>query len=275
MNVGLTLGSGGARGLCYVEYCKVLDEFGIRPSIIAGTSIGAIFGAFYAAGIPGREMEERLRNITLLKIPQLVDLRVFIKTSLLKGRRIEAFFRSVLGCDRFEDLQIPLKITATDFWNREMVVFDSGPLTRVIRASMALPMVFEPVVINNRVLVDGGACNPLPHDIIRESCDFLIAIDVSGNIKPSKNGQIPNMFDNVMGVFQTMQSQIVAEKLSLSSVDLLVKPKLVNFGILDFHKEKEIRDSIKKDIEHFKRNLELQLNRFEQQKNLHNPQVLA
>ncbi len=274
MRIGLTLGGGGARGLCYIEFCKVLDEFGIQPSIISGTSIGAIFGAFYAAGISGLEMEERLRNITLLKIPQLIDLHLFIKTSLLKGRRIEAFFRTVIGCDSFEDLRIPLKVTTTDFWNRDMVVFDSGPLTRAIHASMALPMIFDPVVINNRVLVDGGACNPLPHDIIRDACDFLIAIDVSGTIEPSREGQLPGIFDNVMGVFQTMQSQIIREKLKTSPVDLLVQPKLLNFGILDFHKEKDILNSVKEDVENFKRSLEQQLNQFEKGM-LQNPQLLA
>lgn len=274
MNIGLTLGGGGARGLCFIEFCKALDEFGIRPSIISGTSIGAIFGAFYAAGISGHNMEARLRDITLLKIPQLIDFRVFMKTSLLKGRRIEAFFRSVLGCDRFEDLQIPLKITATDFWNRELVVFDSGPLPRAIRASMSLPLIFEPVVLDNRVLVDGGASNPLPHDIIRDECDFLIAIDVSGHLRPTKPGYLPGMFDNIMGVFQTMQRQIITERLNRSFVDLLVRPRLLNFGILDFHKEKEILDSVKHDVEDFKRTLERKLTLLETQKSIYNRQRL-
>lgn len=259
MKLGLVLGGGGARGLCFIEFCKALDELGIKPSVIAGTSIGAIIGAFYAAGFPGYEMERFLRKLTLLKIPRLVDFHLFARSALLKGRRIEAFMRTLLRCDHFEELQIPLKVTATDYWRREQVVFDSGPLVPAIRASMSLPAIFEPVVFNDRVLIDGGATNPLPIDIIRSECDYLIAIDVAGSILKKNGEQIPGMFETIMSTYQAMQSTIIAEKMKCAKPDLYVRPRLLNFGILDFHREKEIRKSVRGDVYRFKRALKQEL----------------
>jgi NTE family protein len=251
--VGLALGGGGARGLCFIEFCKAMDALGIRPSVIAGTSIGAVVGAFYAAGFSGKKMEEELESISLLQIPRLMDFR--FKSALLKGRRIEAFFRTALGIDRFEDLATPLKVIATDYCSREEVVFDSGALMPAIRASISLPAIFEPVRYQNRVLIDGGSANPLPHDLIRDECDYLIAIDVSGTIEPVHSKVMPGLFDCIMETFQAMQTTIINEKLRQSPVDCYISPRLTNFGILDFFKEKEIRASVVNDVEAFKEKL--------------------
>jgi NTE family protein len=253
IKVGLAFGGGGARGLCFIEFCKALDDLNIKPSIISGTSIGAIMGAFYAAGYAGYEMERFLRNITLLKIPRLVDLKLFGRTSVLKGRRLEIFIKHLLDCDTFSDLDIPLKITATDYWKRKPVVFDEGPLIPAIRASMSLPAVFEPVYFDGRVLIDGGSTNPLPIDIIRDECDYLIAIDVSGELYSKDDQQIPGMYDSIMSAYQIMQNTIIAERLKFIKPDLYIKPRLANFGLLDFHREKEIRKSVRADVYRFKR----------------------
>ncbi len=250
--IGLALSGGGARGLCYIEFFKALDELGIRPSVISGTSIGAVIGALAAAGFSGRRMEELLQELKP-QIPRLIDLR--LRKALIKGRRIEAFLNETLGLSRFEELSIPLIITATDYWNREQVVFDSGPLVPVIRASISLPAIFQPVLLNGRVLIDGGAVNPLPLDLIRDRCDFLIAIDISGTISPRGDELIPGIFDSVMETFQAMQSTIIAEKMRRTRPDLYVRPTLLNFGILDFFKEKEIRASVEEDVRDFKEKL--------------------
>ncbi len=253
MKIGLALGGGGARGLCFIEFCKALDDLNIKPSVISGTSIGAIMGAFYAAGYSGYEMERFLRKITLLKIPRLVDLKLFGRTSMLKGRRLEVFIKHLLDCDTFDDLDIPLKITATDYWKRQAVVFDHGALIPAIRASMSLPAVFEPVFFDGRVLIDGGSTNPLPIDIIRDECDYLIAIDVSGEICAKNGEQLPGMYDSVMSAYQIMQNTIIAERLKSVKPDLYIKPRLANVGLLDFHREKEIRKSVRGDVYRFKR----------------------
>jgi NTE family protein len=256
--VGLALGGGGARGLCMIEFCKALDELGVKPNIISGTSIGAIIGAFYAAGFSGREMEKRLSDLSLLKIPHLVDFKLFSATALIKGRRISAFFRSTLGCDSFADLSIPLIISATDYWNRSQVVFDQGPLIPAIRASMSLPVIFEPVEYKNTLLIDGGISNPLPHDLIRDKCDYLIAIDVCGKVRLHSRHN-PRIFDSIMNTFETMQCSIIAEKLIKSRVECYIQPMLENVGILDFYREKEIRKSVQQDVIAFEKKLQAEL----------------
>ena len=90
--VGLALGGGGARGLCHIDFCKALDDLGIKPVIMSGTSIGAIIGAFYAAGFSGQNMEQRLHDLSILKLPRLVDFKLLPTSALIKGRRIAAFF---------------------------------------------------------------------------------------------------------------------------------------------------------------------------------------
>ena len=241
-----------------IEFCKALDEVGIKPTIISGTSIGAIIGSFYAAGFSGLEMEHRLSDLSLLKIPRLVDFKLFSTSALLKGRRIAAFLRSTIGCETFEELSIPLKISAADFWQRRELVFDSGPLIPAIRASISLPVIFEPVPYENTLLIDGGICNPLPCDLIRDECDYLIAIDVSGTVRPRAHHH-PRMFDSIMNSFEAMQSSIILEKLRRCQVDCYIKPTLENIGILDFYHEKEIRQNVQHDVIEFKRKLEKQV----------------
>lgn len=255
--IGLALSGGGARGLAYIEFCKAMDDLGVRPSIVSGTSIGAIFGAFIAADFTGRRMEQELEILSPLKIPKLIDVN--LKKAVLKGQKVMEYLQKVIGVERFEDLSIPLKIVAADYWRREPVIFERGPLMPAVRASISLPAIFKPLQYQGRVLIDGGAVDPLPHEIIRDQCDYLIAIDVSGSIAPTKGSLMPGMFDSIMETFQTMQSAIIAEKLKRTPVDLYVKPRLLNYSILDFLKEKEIRASVALDVAAFRQKLKADL----------------
>ena len=182
--IGLALGGGGAKGLCHIAFIKALDEMGITPSVIAGTSIGAIIGGFYAAGTSGERMDEYMKTVNIIDLYKLVDFSFFKGSSVLTGKGVEEFLYEKMPVRTFEALEIPLKIVATDFWKRQEVIFNSGKLIPAIRASLSMPAFFEPVMIGDRVLVDGGAVNPLPYDLIREECDILIAIDVSGEKAP-------------------------------------------------------------------------------------------
>lgn len=256
--IGLALSGGGARGLCFVDFLKVLDELDIKPSIISGSSIGAIFGAFYASGVSGQEIEELLGDINILELYKFIDFSLFAKSALMKGRAIEKFFHEHIPCKKFEELQIPLKVVATDFWKREQVIFQHGELIPAIRASMSLPAIFEPVVLHNHVFVDGGASNPLPHDIIRNECDYLIAIDVSGDLEQPKTTKIPSIFDCLMSTLQTMQNSIIKHKMSISYIDLFIRPQIKNIGILEFFKEKEIRAAANQEVERFRKILEIE-----------------
>lgn len=251
--VGLALGGGGAKGLCHIAFLKVLDELGARPSLITGTSIGAVIGGGYAAGLSGAELERELQNIGLRDLSKMaLDFSLFSDSGLLKGKGVEDFLKRLLPVATFEELQIPLKVVAADFWNRQEVVFASGDLVSAIRASMAMPAVFEPVVLEGAVLIDGGAVNPLPYDLLRPECDLAIAIDVSGSKTYLKGNPVPNMLESILSTFQIMQAAIVEAKKKLSPPDIYVKPSLENIRVLDFYRYKEILSRVEEEVARFK-----------------------
>ena len=255
--IGLALGGGGAKGLCHIAFLKVVDEMGIKPVSIAGTSVGAIVAGFYAAGVSGAEMEKELERIGLGDIYKMaMDFSIFSQSAILKGKGIEEYLARRIPARTFEDLAIPLKVVATDFWNRREVVFEKGDLIPAIRASMALTALFEPVRVNDMVLIDGGAVNPLPYDLIQPQCDFTIAIDVSGEKVSSEEALIPNMVESVLSTFQIMQASIVEAKKAASPPDLYIKPALKNIRVLDFYRYKEILSGVRDEVNRFRNDME-------------------
>ena len=286
--IGLTLGGGGARGLCHIKFLEVLEAMELKPAIISGTSIGAIVGAFVACGFKSDDIKKLLDQLGLLEIkeakktenpknkignffkekikdlkevyekvenvPKIFDLTFFSNISTIKGKKIEKFFQKNLPAKTFEELDIPLKIVATNYWEQKQVVFDSGDLIPAIRASMSIPGVFHPVTIDDEIYIDGGITNNLPFDIIRDDCDLLIAIDVSGKeVKPENNKNcIPNWFDNIMTSFEILQASIIRYQLEINKPDIYMKPGLLNIKILDFHKTRQILNSVENDVKNFK-----------------------
>jgi len=250
--IGLALGAGGAKGLCHIAFLKVLDELGVKPAVIAGTSIGAIIGGFYAAGLSAAALEQKIQQIGVIDISKMaLDFSLFSNSAILKGKGVEEFLQRFIPARTFEELDIPLKVVATDFWNRTEVVFTSGDLISAIRASMALPGIFEPSVINDTVLIDGGAVNPLPYDLLHPECDVTIAIDVSGVKEQSAKDPVPNVIENILSTFQIMQASIIAAKKKISPPSLYVKPPLTNVRVLDFHRYQEILAGVEDDVAKF------------------------
>ncbi len=258
--IGLALGGGGAKGLCHLAFIKALDELRLKPALIAGTSIGAILGAFYAAGFSGAEMEAMLRQ-SVREIRRMLDLSLLPGAAARRGRAVEALLQRLLPVRFFEELRIPLAVVATDFWNYRQVVFDSGELIPAIRASMAMAVVFDPVQIDGLVLVDGGGTNPLPYDLIQDRCDVTIAIDVSGQKTPPVHDPVPSTFENMLTTYTIMQSSIVRTKLAFSPPDIYVKPKLTNVRALDFHRSDEILQGVEEDVALFREELKRKLRR--------------
>jgi len=256
--IGLALGGGGARGICHIAFLKVIDEMGIKPTVVAGTSIGAIIGGFYAAGVSASEMEQELGNIGLRDIYRIaMDFSHFSQSAILKGEGVEEYLSRKIPCRTFEELSIPLKVVAADFWNRRGIVFESGDLVTAIRASMAMPALFEPVVLEDHtVLIDGSAVNPLPYDLIQQECDFTIAIDVSGEKSYPPDDPVPNMVESILSAFQIMQASIVEAKVRVSAPDLYVKPSLTNIRVLDFYRYKEILSRVSQEVASFRASLE-------------------
>jgi NTE family protein len=247
--IGLALGGGGAKGLCHIAFLRALDEMGLKPSVIAGTSIGAIVGAFYAAGVSAAEMEDVLRKMRISDVNKMVD---FSGSLTLKGKGLERFLYKLLPVRSFEELQIPLKIVATDFWRRREVIFESGELIPAVRASMSIPGLLKPVKIGDTVLVDGGAVNPVPYDTIRQECDILIAINVSGSKTSLREDNMPSFMESIMSTFQIMQSSIMEHKLRISKPDIYIKPELRNIKVLEFYRYAEIMNGVTDDVQHFK-----------------------
>jgi len=257
--IGLCLGGGGARGLCHIEFLKVLDQLNIRPSIISGSSIGAIIGAFYASGLSAVEIEDILNEIGLIELQKMLDFSILSRSSLVKGKGVESFLKEKIPARKFSDLKIPLKIVATDFWRERMVVFDKGDLISAVRASMSIPAIFEPVVIDKTVLIDGGVFNNLPFDIILNECKFVIAIDVSGSRTIPQKLKKPSWFDNIFSTLNIMQQAILEYQMKIKKPDIYIKPDLEDFGLLDFDKADKIMKSVENDVLEFKNELKRKL----------------
>jgi NTE family protein len=246
--IGLALGGGGAKGLAHIAMLEVFDDLKIQPHRIAGTSIGAIMGALYASGLTARQIREGVQRMVIskgdsfkaalkkkdvLKWIQFMDLE-FRGHAIFKGDRFIDFLFNAMHVATFEALKIPLHVVATDFWASQQVVLESGDLMPAVKASMALPGVFSPVTLNNRVLIDGGGINPVPHDLLLD-CDLVVAIDVMG--KPDHEAtKLPNLFRAVLTTFDIMQNSIIKEKLAKHPPDISIKPDIQGVDILDFYK---------------------------------------
>lgn len=251
--VGVALGGGGAKGLSHIAFLKALDEMGVRPAVIAGTSIGAVIAGFYAAGVSGSQLEHVVKDMGFKDLyKMLLDFSILSNSAIYKGKGVEEFLARAIPAQTFAETEIPLKIVATDFWNRREVVFASGSLVTAIRASIAVPALFEPVQLDGKVLIDGGAVNPLPYDLIRPECDLTIAIDVSGEKTYAPGDPVPNMVENILSTFQIMQASIVAAKKRASPPDIYIKPALTNIRILDFYRFKEILAGVQEEVQSLK-----------------------
>lgn len=250
--IGLALGGGGAKGMAHIPMLEVFDELGIRPHRIAGTSVGAIIGVLYAAGMTGRQIRKRVQSMmgtkgeTLrqalkrkeaLKWIGLMDLD-FKGQALFKGDKLIEFLYKLMGAATFEELKIPMRVVATDFWTSEQVVLDSGKLLPAVKASMALPGIFVPVTLKGRVLVDGGGVNPLPHDLLGD-CDIVVAVNVIGNMTGNSQ-KVPSLYRAITGMFDIMQKSIIAEKLKKQPPDIYIKPDVIDVDALEFFKADEM-----------------------------------
>ena len=248
--VGLALGGGGARGFAHIPLLETLDEAGIKPSVISGTSIGAIVGALYASGKSGTEIrqlidsyhirkDEGLRN-ALHKAPNLIRGMRVVRPETGKGGLINVdrfldFIISQVGVETFEELKTPFYAVSTDFWSGEEVAIHSGKLFPAIKASMAIPGVFTAVEHEGRVLVDGGLVNNVPYDILLDQCDFTIAIDIAPARAISET-KIPNIKDATLGMFDMLIEQVMEQKRRHSQADIYIECGIKGIRVLEFDK---------------------------------------
>jgi NTE family protein len=245
-SVALALGAGGARGLAHIAVFEALDELGVRPVAIAGSSIGAVAGAIYAAGMSGKAIRRYVIDLAHNRAEvwrRLMQARAGTFSDLFSGdvtaamrldaeRLVEQFLPELVP-DDFAALGIPLSVVASDLYSRREAVFATGPLKTALAASISLPTIMRPVLVDERVLIDGGATNPLPFDLLRGRADFIVAVDISGPPTDDKRA-VPNTVEALYATVQVMTSSIINEKLKHEAPDLLVQPHVGTFRALDF-----------------------------------------
>lgn len=248
--IGLALGGGGARGMAHIPVLQAFDDLELKPAAISGTSIGAIFGAAYAGGLSGTE----IRDITLETFSDTNS--VLGRLWKLRPRKFQDMFSGGLPqfdpltvletfvgthlCTDFSDLKTPLTIMATDFYGCSERHFAEGPLLTAIAASIAIPVVFRPVRLDGRVLVDGGLVNPLPLDVLPADCDVIVGVDVIGMPVPRAGKETPSALDTMFGTSQILMQAITNEKLAHRQPDVLVRPDVGSVRVLDFLKTPQI-----------------------------------
>jgi len=249
--IGLALGGGSARGFAHVLMLEAFDELGVKPAIIAGTSMGAICGAAYAAGHSGAELRHELiaifgkrrhflkrlagrfrggfSNLWSLRFPSVLDNVTLFEMLLPEAMRCS-----------FDTLQIPFVAIAADYYAIEQVVLDKGPLIPALAASSALPSLARPVVLDGRVLIDGGYVNPVPYDVIMDRADLTVAVDVTGDTKRRPGARIPRTLEAMTGATQILFHSITRAKLKSAAPDIFIRPEVGAFGALDYFKVREI-----------------------------------
>jgi len=259
--LALALGGGGARGLAHIAVIEALDELGITPVAIAGTSIGAAIGAAYAAGISGKSMRRLAIEVAHERsetIARLVTARAagsllasaLANPMLLDAKKLAAAFLPPEIPDDFAALKIPLVVLATDLYERCAVPFTSGALRDAIAASMAVPGLVRPVELDGKVLVDGGAVEPLPFHHLVGRADFIVAVDVSGGTR-DRAREIPDPWECLFTTLQIMGRAIVNEQLKHGAPDLLIRPNIGAFRMLDFFRASAIlraADAVKAEV---------------------------
>lgn len=175
--IGLALGSGGSRGLSHIGVIKVLQENNIPIDFIAGSSIGAMVGGFYAAGLEVERIEEIALDTSWRKLFSLIDPH--LKQGLIGGEKVKQFIDTYIGGKKFEDCKIPFTAVATDLKTGMAVILNKGEMAQAIRASVSIPLVFKPVKINDQALADGGLSAPVPVEIVRDmGADLIIAVNL-------------------------------------------------------------------------------------------------
>ncbi len=231
--IGVALGGGFARGIAHVGVLKVLEEEGIPVRVITGTSVGALIGAAYCSGVSIEELEQMARSVRFTTFARWTVSRY----GFASNDRMAAFLNRTLKVKTFEELRIPLGVTATDFNSGEGVVFHSGSIIDPVRASCAYPGMFLPVNIRGRWLVDGMLSHPVPvHPLHEMGADRVIAVHLKGQW--SKNGAPRHLFDVIGQSFAIAQD--MTRHLWLGAADIVVEPDVAGFAYDDFKRFAEL-----------------------------------
>jgi NTE family protein len=262
--IGLALGGGSARGWAHIGVIRALEEAGVRPDLVCGTSIGALVGAAYVAGELDR-LETWVRGLKLQTVVSFLDFS--LGGGLIKGEKLIEFFRAHFVDRDIRELERPYGAVATDLARGREIWLREGGVSDAVRASIALPGLFTPVARNGTWLVDGGLVNPVPVSLARAmDADFVIAVDLNADllgrhlkdapaVRPRRAK--PTLADTVMAQFglerdngpappamlgvlassiNIMQVLITRSRLAGEPADALIAPPLASLGLMEFHR---------------------------------------
>jgi len=274
--VALALGGGGARGIAHIPVLEALDDLGIRPAAIAGTSIGAIMGAAYAAGFSGRSLRQHVQAVFRDQVQvttKLLATRVGRFVDLLGGlgnpvmvdgeKILERFWPDGMPAN-FEALRLPFTAVATNLYGRDEVRMSGGDLRSAVAASMAIPGLLKPVERDGLVLIDGVAVNPVPVDAVARKADIVLAVDLNGapSVRTGRSATaLPSAYEALFAGFMIMEYRLTMEKFAKTPPTLHLVPNVSAFGVLDFLKASAILRAADPIREETKRRLHALLER--------------
>jgi NTE family protein len=285
--IGLALGSGSARGWAHIGVIRELEKAGIRPSVVCGTSIGALVGAAYAAGEFDR-FEQWASGIRIADVVAFMD--VGSTSGLLKGERLVAFLRNNFVDRPIEQLPMPFGAVATALHTGAEVWLREGSTVDAVRASIALPGLLAPVPRDGLVLVDGGLVNPVPVSLARAmGAEIVIAVDLGTDIlgrhlqtpagetpagevgdwlrklqsnlgallpaRPPAESRLPSLFEVMATSINIMQVRIARSRMAGEPADLVVAPRLAHLGLLDFQRAEEAIEEGRRAVQRVVHNL--------------------
>jgi NTE family protein len=271
--LGLALGAGSARGWAHIGAIRALEAHGVKPDLVCGTSIGALVGAVYASGQLD-QLESWVTGLAWTKVVRLMDITW--KGGLIRGQRLFNLFRATFQDREISELEIPFGAIATELTSGREIWLREGKLLDVVRASIATPGLFTPVIRNGAILVDGGLVNPVPVSMCRAlGAELVIAVDLSwgklghyrtrraqgeaevvqreepswlGRLRPGWLGAvrapgddpvIPSIFEVFNTALDIVEQRVARSRLAGEPADVLVTPLLPNFGTMEYHRAKE------------------------------------
>ena len=231
--LGLALGGGAARWFAHIGVIQVLEENGIKPDMVVGTSAGSVVAAFYASGKTGAQLQWLADS---MDESQLTDWTVpFMSRGMLRGEALGRYINTQLNGAKIEDLKIPLGIVATDLQTGDGILFRRGDIATAVRASSAVPSVFEPVRIGNKDYVDGGLVSPVPVRYVRQmGADIVIAVDISSRPEDAKT---TDMLKVLLQTFSIMGKSI--SQLEMAQAEVVVRPAMSDVGSTEFAARKK------------------------------------
>ncbi len=231
--IGLALGGGAARGFAHVGVIQVLEEAGIRPDLVAGTSAGSLVAAFYASGKTGKQLQHVAETMEEAAIADWT-LPLFNR-GMLRGDALARYVNGQVGSRLIEDFALPLGIVATDLNSGQSMLFQRGDTGTAVRASSAVPAVFQPVRISGRDYVDGGLVSPVPVRAARQmGAELIIAVDISS---PPEGNLAGGTLDVLLQTFSIMSKSI--NYFELKEADVVVRPALPGVSSSDFSSRKK------------------------------------